>query len=98
MKREKENQIILAKSRPWMISFSFGQLSFPLQYRILQFQVYQITLLLRIFLLVSLINADAPCSLNVNTYGSIITVRYFFTVQWSVFDASAEHGVHILHL
>ena len=27
MKREKENQIILAKSRPWMISFSFGQLS-----------------------------------------------------------------------
>ena len=26
MKREKENQIILAKRRIWMISFSFGQL------------------------------------------------------------------------
>ena len=37
MKREKENQIILAKRRTWMISFSFGQLSFPLQYRSLRF-------------------------------------------------------------
>ena len=38
MKREKENQIILAKRRTWMNSFSFGQLSFPLQYRSLWFQ------------------------------------------------------------
>ena len=30
MKREKDNQIILAKRRTWLISFSFGQLSFPL--------------------------------------------------------------------
>ena len=37
MKREKENQVILAKRRTWMISFSFGQLSFPLQYRSLRF-------------------------------------------------------------
>ena len=43
MKREKENQIVLAKRRTWMISFSFGQLSFPLQYRSLRFQVYQIS-------------------------------------------------------
>ena len=48
MKREKENQIILAKRRIWMISFSFGELSFPFQYRSLRFQVYQITFLLGI--------------------------------------------------
>ena len=48
MKREKENQIKLAKRRTWMTSFSFGQLSFPLQYRSFWFQVYQTTFLLEI--------------------------------------------------
>ena len=39
MKREKENQIILAKEKDMDDQFfiNFGQLSFPLQYRSLQF-------------------------------------------------------------
>ena len=39
MKREKENQIILAKRRIWMISFSFGQLSFPPQYIMISIEI-----------------------------------------------------------
>ena len=48
MKREKENQIILAKEKDMDDQSFIGQSSFPLQYRSLQFQVYQITFLLGI--------------------------------------------------